>query len=409
MTTSTFRFRGEQPPTATSRASLLADTGADGGVATLYLYDPIDSWGGYWGVSAKEFAAALAALPTDTTEIHLHINSPGGEVFDAMAIVNQLTQHPARVVAVVDGIAASAASFIAAAADEMVMGIGAQLMVHDAWNIAIGNEADMLAMAARLSRDSDSCAAIYAAKAGGTVEDWRAVMRAETWYSADEAVASGLADSTVNDPASNDKAKAALVGARALFRYAGRAEAPAPGQPVPAVIPDPPAAPEPGSTTQEEDSMSALSDGLRTRLGITDAALDEAGLLAALDEALNEVAEPETPAPTALPAGTIAIDEATYTQLIEDGKAGREARAEQLATKRMAAVDKAVKEGRIPFARRQHWLDQLEADPGVEETLNKLAPVIPTEEIGLTGGVDEATDDDANYAAIYGRPTTKEA
>lgn len=407
--TTTFRFRGEQPPTATSRASLLADTDADGGVATLYLYDPIDSWGGYWGVSAKEFATALALLPADTTEIRLHINSPGGEVWDAMAIVNQLSQHPAKVVAIVDGIAASAASFIATAADELIMGIGAQLMIHDAWNIAIGNEADMLAMAARLSRDSDACAAIYAAKAGGTVDEWRAVMRGEAWYSADEAVAAGLADSTVNDPTSNDKAKAALVGARALFRYAGRAEAPAPGQPA-AVPIDPPAAPEPGNTTtQQEDTMSVLSDGLRTRLGITDAALDDDGILAALDEALNEVAEPEPTAPTALPAGTIAIDEATYTQLIEDGKAGREARAEQLATKRMAAVDKAVKEGRIPFARRQHWLDQLEADPGVEETLNKLAPVIPTEEIGLTGGVDEATDDDANYAAIYGRPTTKEA
>ena len=407
--TTTFRFRGEQPPTATSRASLLADTGADGGVATLYLYDPIDSWGGYWGVSAKEFATALALLPADTTEIRLHINSPGGEVFDAMAIVNQLAQHPARVVAIVDGIAASAASFIAAAADELVMGIGAQLMVHDAWNIAIGNEADMLAMAARLSRDSNSCAALYAAKAGGTVEDWRAVMRDETWYSADEAVAAGLADSTVNDPASNDKAKAALVGARALFRYAGRAEAPTPGQPAAAAPIDPPAAPEPGNTTtQEEDSMSALSDGLRTRLGITDAALDDAGLLAAVDEALNEVAEPETPAPTALPAGTLAIDEATLAQLQRDAAAGREARAEQLAAQRIATVDAAVQSGRIPFARRDHWLAQLTADPGAAEVLNALTPVIPTEEIGITGGVDEASDDDSNYAAIYGRKT-KEA
>lgn len=400
----TYRFRGEQPPTAASRASLLADTGADGGVATLYLYDPIDSWGGVWGVSAKEFALALAALPTDTTEIRLHINSPGGEVWDAMAIVNQLSQYPAKVVAVVDGIAASAASFIAAAADELVMGIGAQLMVHDAWNIAIGNEADMLAMADRLSRDSNACAAIYAAKAGGTVEEWRAVMRDETWYSAEEAVAAGLADSTVNDPASNDKAKAALVGARGLFRFAGRAEAPAPGQSVAAVISDPPAAPEPGNTTtQQEDTMSVLSDGLRTRLGITDAALDEEGLLAALDEALNEVAEPETTAPTALPAGTIAIDEATLTTLQRDAAAGRAARDAQIVAERTAAVDAAVQTGRIPFARKQYWLDQLAVDPGAAETLANLAPgLIPTEEIGLTGGVDEASDDDTNYAAIYG-------
>ena len=399
----TFRFRGEQPPTETSRASLLADTGADTGTATLYLYDPIDSWGGFWGVSAKEFALALAVLPADTTEIRLHINSPGGEVFDAMAIVNQLGRHPAKVVAVVDGIAASAASFIAAAADEVVMGIGTQMMIHDAWNIEIGDEAAMLAMAARLARDSNSVAEIYAAKAGGTVDEWRALMRDETWYSAAEAVAAGLADSTVEDPASNAKAKAALTGARAMFRYAGRDEAPAPGRL--AVHLDLPAAPEPGTpeTHQEEDSMSVLSDGLRTRLGITDAALDEDGLLAAIDEALAERAEPHIQVPSALPAGTIAIDEATYAQLLGDGKAGREARDKQIEDGRETAIDAAIQTGRIPFARREHWLEQLTKDPGAVETLNALAPgLIPIEFIGLTGGVDEASDDDAaNYEALY--------
>lgn len=401
----TFRFRGEQPPTATSRASLLADTGTDTGVSTLYLYDPIDSWGGIWGVSAKEFATALAVLPADTTEIRLHINSPGGEVFDAMAIVNQLAQHPAKVVAIVDGIAASAASFIAASADEVIMGVGAQLMVHDAWNIAIGNEADMLAMADRLSRDSNSVAAIYAAKAGGTVDEWRAAMRDETWYSAEEAVAAGLADSTINDPASNDKAKATLTDARALFRYAGRGEAPAPGQSS-AVHPDPPAAPEPGTpeTHQEGDSMSKLTDGLRQRLGITDAALDEDGLLAAVDEALAERSEPETHTPSALPAGTVAVDEAVWAQMQSDAAAGREARTEQLNAKRLATVEAAIQEGRIPLARKQHWLDQLAADPGAAEVLNTLAAgTIPVDLIGTTGGVEESSDDDSNYAAIYGR------
>ena len=78
--TTTFRFRGEQPPTETSRASLLADTCSDAGIATLYLYDPIDSWGGFWGVSAKEFALALAVLPADTSEIRLHLTAGRVEV-----------------------------------------------------------------------------------------------------------------------------------------------------------------------------------------------------------------------------------------------------------------------------------------------------------------------------------------
>ena len=149
--------------------------------------------------------------------------------------------------------------------------------------------------------------------------------------------------------------------------------------------------------------MSVLSDGLRQRLGITDAALDEDGLLAAIDEALSERAEPHTQAPSALPAGTIAIDEGILAQLTSDAAAGREARAEQLTAQRVATVDAAVQAGRIPFARREAWIDQLAKDPGAAETLNALAQVIPTEAIGLTGGVDEASDDDANYEAVYGR------
>src|SRR5699024_6271935 len=129
-------------PAPGARASALQPV-VDDGVATMRLYDPIDSWGGDWGVSAKEFADALGALPADTSEIRLHINSPGGMVYEAIAILNQLRSHKARVVAVVDGLAASAASFIAAGADEVIMGRNTEMMVHDAWNFCIGNAADM--------------------------------------------------------------------------------------------------------------------------------------------------------------------------------------------------------------------------------------------------------------------------
>src|SRR5690606_31529644 len=77
--------------------------------ATLRLYGPIDSWGGYWGTSAKEVAQALDALGDDVTEIQLRVNSPGGSVFEGLAILNLLRAHPATVTAVVDGLAASAA------------------------------------------------------------------------------------------------------------------------------------------------------------------------------------------------------------------------------------------------------------------------------------------------------------
>lgn len=218
---SRYRFHGENPPKRV--VNELPAGPIENGVATLRLYDPIDSWGGDWGVSAKEFTSALDALPGDVATIELHVNSPGGEVFDGIAILNALRNHPANVRAVVDGLAASAASFIVSGADEVVMGRNAELMIHDARGIAIGNAADMKQMADLLDHLSDNIAGVYAEKSGGTVADWRTAMLAETWYSADEAVTAGLADRV--------EAKAADATAAfdlSAFNYAGRADAPAP-------------------------------------------------------------------------------------------------------------------------------------------------------------------------------------
>lgn len=222
-----YRFRNAMP-TSGIRASILTPELADG-VATLRLYDPVDDWGGEWGVSAKEFAVALAALPVDVHTIQLHVNSPGGMVFEGVAILNQLRQHTAKVVAVVDGLAASAASFIACGADELRMAPNSQLMIHDAWGLAIGDASAMRSAADLLDRLSDNIAAIYAAKAGGTVEDWRAAMLAESWYSPEEAVAAGLADQVAGvEPPAEDVADAAASFDGSGFRYQGRADAPAP-------------------------------------------------------------------------------------------------------------------------------------------------------------------------------------
>lgn len=219
-----YRFRGAIKPAPDVRASVLEADAADG-VATLRLYDPIDSWGGEWGVSAKEFTRALDALPDDTAEIRLHINSPGGEVFEAVTILNNLRRHRARVVAIVDGLAASAASFLAAGADELIMGRNSELMIHDAWGLCVGNAGDMRDIAGRLDALSDNIASIYASKADGSTEEWRAAMLAETWYSADEAVAAGLAD-VVESGVEPDEALNRFD--LSAFKHAGRNEAPAP-------------------------------------------------------------------------------------------------------------------------------------------------------------------------------------
>jgi len=149
--------------------------------------------------------------------IELHINSPGGMVYDGLTIYNALKDHPARVEAIVDGIAASSASWILQAAEHRTMNRHSELMIHDGLALTIGTAADHLETAALLDRLSDNLASIYAERAGGDTANWRAAMRAETWYTAAEAADAGLADEAVTDDAelSNTAPRTQLVTARA--------------------------------------------------------------------------------------------------------------------------------------------------------------------------------------------------
>jgi ATP-dependent protease ClpP protease subunit len=159
--------------------------------ATVYLYDIIgESWAG--GVSAKEFVPQLAALDVDT--IHLRINSPGGDVFDGRAIANALAQHPAHVVAHIDGQAASAATYVALAADEVEIADGGFFMIHNAWTIALGNAAEFEATAIVLRKVDASIVADYQRKTGKSPEELAAWMDATTWFTADEALEHGFVD-----------------------------------------------------------------------------------------------------------------------------------------------------------------------------------------------------------------------
>lgn len=167
-------------------------------VASVYIYDEI----GAYGVTASDFAAELRGVTAKTIE--LHISSPGGDVFDGLAILNSLRQHTATINVTVDGIAASAASFIAMAGDKVRMAPQSVMMIHDASGLVIGNSRDMQEMANLLEKTSDNIAAVYAKRAGGDPEEWREAMRAETWYSDQEAVAAGLADEVVGSEADDE-------------------------------------------------------------------------------------------------------------------------------------------------------------------------------------------------------------
>lgn len=157
--------------------------------AEVAIYDEI----GAHGVSAKGFLAELGALP-EGTPIDLRLNSPGGSIFDAVAIYNAIKRHEGTVTVWIDGIAASAASYVAMAGDEIVMPENTFLMIHDPAGIVMGTASDMRAMAEALDKVGDSLAAGYAAKSGRSTDEIAALMAAETWLDATEALALGFAD-----------------------------------------------------------------------------------------------------------------------------------------------------------------------------------------------------------------------
>jgi ATP-dependent protease ClpP protease subunit len=168
---------------------------ADSGPAVLRIYDAI---GGWFGITATDVAEALDDIAPDR-DLVVRINSPGGDVFDGTAIYNLLRSRAGQVDVMVDGLAASAASFISMAGDTITMNRGTQMMIHDAIGFTIGNAADHREQVALLDRISDEIAGIYTARAGKTVAEWRERMLATTWYSAAEAVEAGLADETSDD------------------------------------------------------------------------------------------------------------------------------------------------------------------------------------------------------------------
>lgn len=363
-----------------------ADDPAEEESTEVLIYGVIgDSW---WeeSVSAAAFRREFSAITTPRIDVHVH--SPGGGVWDGLAIANTIRQSKAHVVVTVDGLAASAASFIAIAGDELVMAPGSELMIHDGIVVSIGNPADLRETADWLDRECDNIAALYARKAGGEPAAWRDLMRAETWYTAAEAVVAGLADRV-----DGEQADAGVQNRWDLsfFNYAGRDQAPPPAlNPVAHMLPaESPGGPNP--TQKEEDPMADLITGLRERLGIKpEAALDDDGLLAALDEVLAEQATEQATSTNQLPDGVAMIDSTQLAQLRADAAAGRDARSQQVSERRERLVDAAIEDGRIPSARREHWLAQLAADEdGATAVLNQLEKnTIPVATRGHTGGTD---------------------
>lgn len=314
---------------------------SDGSSADVFIYDEI----GFWGTDASTFVKDLRNLKTDT--INLHLNSPGGEVFDAVAIYNALKAHPAAVNVQIDGLAASAASFIAQAGDTITMSRGSTMMIHDALAVCIGNEKDMTDTATVLSKISNNIADIYAVRAGGTVDEWRSLMREEVWFNAQEAVDAGLADS-VDGEAQSTQNRWDL----SIFNYAGREAAPSPAaarlmaltntafkeaavQPK-NTEPVEPAQPEAAPEAQPEETSTEAAPE------VTEAAPEEQPEVPAADDGAPGEGEEPTPAPE---EDEIVNRKGSALTFTINGVKTRSATAVQAHINRLEAAAKETKDG----------------------------------------------------------------
>lgn len=239
-------------------------------MADLMLYGEI----GAWGISANQFARDLKALG-DVTQINLHVHSPGGDVFEGMAMYNLLRNHPARVEGDVVGLAASMGSVVLMAADVVRIPENAMIMVHKPWGIQGGDAEEMRRYADLLDKVEDSLVAAYTQKTGKTADEIKALLAAETWMTGAEAVELGFADETVGAV----EAFASLntqrmqeftnmpTAAQPMFAPRGQTQPPAPVNQPPAPVNQP--TQPPANETVAQIEARVLQAEASRRAGIT--------------------------------------------------------------------------------------------------------------------------------------------
>ena len=398
-----------------------------------------------WEVRASEFVPALDAV-TDS-HIDLHISSTGGDVFEALAIMNALKEHPSTKTVYIDGLAASAASFIAVGiGGEVIMRPGAEMMIHNAQGGAWGDMNDMHAIIERLESASATIADIYAAKTGTDAATWRAAMDAETWFSADEALAAGLVDRVEAAGEGVDNRKLAGVSNTVRGgRYRRREDAPAP-QPalmnrrgareekpmsfidkLKAALGADPNTPqddllklvnvavagfnpevavkdnpsdeivtaETASDDEENQEEVAVKDNPSDEIVTAETASDDEENQEEVAVKDNTSEEPETESIDAF-GDVVTIDRGVYEDLLKRAATGDASVERDHQMEVAAMVDTAIKAGKVLAARRDALIAQgLEDTTALKNHLAKLAPgTIPVSEKGWVGSVGVDADEE---------------
>ncbi|SDC45866.1 head maturation protease, ClpP-related [Nocardioides lianchengensis] len=359
----------------------------------LWLYGPV---GGWWrGFNAESVAEALRSLDVGTLYVRIH--SPGGYAPDGIAIANLLRNHRAKVIVVVDGLAASAASVIAIAGDEIVMCPGSQMMLHDASTYGYGNAAELRRQADWIDGQSENYAGVYQYKAGGTVAQWREVMLANdgtgTWYTAEGAVSANLATevgtrtavgSPPTAPDEDDFDDEDILARlehdlRLLEAVPPAALAAWQGQPI-----KPPTASAGGTTQPEGAAVVDFNDtqiaALREQVGFP-ADADADTIVAAVTEALAESADPKVT--TQVPEGMKLVSATVFDDVTAKAERGAKAAEELLTMQTNSFLDRFKDRFPPTDEARAKWAADFRRDPaGTEKYLSAAAPLVPTGEIG---------------------------
>lgn len=211
-----------------------AEKSATGESDTLYLYDMIvdtDIEAEWWGgVSPEAFIRTLNTM--DAPVIHLRVKSPGGSVFAARAMEQALREHKSTIIAHIDGLAASAASFLITGADEIEAAPGSFVMIHKAWTWAYGNADDLEHTVGLLKQIDTSLVKTYAAHTGQAEAEIIAWMAAETWFEADRAAELGFIDRVAEASSKGEKGKASKALANAAWDLSAYRHAPAGAAPL---------------------------------------------------------------------------------------------------------------------------------------------------------------------------------
>lgn len=317
-------------------------------VAEVFIYDQIgEDWFGE-GTTAKKFAKEIGAITAK--RIDLHLNSPGGSVFDGQAIANAISRHPATVTTFIDGLAASIASVIALAGDQVVMASNALYMIHEPSAFAGGRADDLRQMADLLDKVTGVMVGTYADKTGMSDEDLRAAMAAETWYTAAEALEAGFVDEIGVEQSVAASFDLAAIG----FRNPPKTALPTPG--VTATTPK-------GKPIMDEDEVKAL-----VAAAIAEANSDPAG---------------GTPPPAYIPAATVqdpfpyrpGVNASFFRDMLNEKKDPEAAaRFQQATTMITAAQDSTDVAEVIPeIYRPDLYVDQLSNGRAVIDSFTKLS------------------------------------